>query len=249
MSDLDTISIVEENDAFIEEGNALENEPAQKDTAQNKPLTFEHKVERIGALLFANNLNRPVLYRILTTVEPGALPIFDLEDRVQAMPEFKIATQPPYFLIEWLVKAEALSFIEVDEAGQPVTEEQRAGKTEDEIDDMIADMLIEITDVGREALRIFSPSQRLQNLLAEFPERFDTYIEVLRFVTVKRSFNEIDQLLQGRPILMSGRQPNDIPMQPSVFVDKLAAAGGIIYDDGWIVTSEGKEMLERILSK
>lgn len=222
---------------------------AQKDSPKNRSLNFEQKVEHIGALLFANNLNRPVLHRILATVASKALPIFDLEERIQAMSEFKIATQPPYFLIEWLVKAEALSFIEVDDAGQPVTEEQRAGKTEDEIDDMIADMLIEITDVGREALTVFSPFERLQDLFAEVPERLDTYIDVLRFVTVKRSFNEIDQLLQGRPILMSGRQPNDIPMQPSVFVDKLAAAGGIIYDDGWITTTEGKEMLEKILIK
>lgn len=232
MSDLNTVSFL-----------------ADKDTLQNQSLTFDRKVEHIGALLFANNLNRPVLYRILDTVEPGALPVFDLEDRIQAMPEFKVATQPPYFLIEWLVKAEALDFIEVDDAGQPVTDERRVGKTEDEIDDMIADMLIKITAVGREALKVFSPLQRLQDLLDEIPERLDTYTEVLRFVTEKRAFGEIDQLLQGRPILMSGRQSTDNPMQPSVFVDKLAAAGGIIYDDGWIVTPEGKEMLEGILSK
>ena len=232
MSDLDTVSFL-----------------AEKDTIQSQRLTFERKVEHIGALLFANNLNRPVLYRILDTVKPGTLPIFDLEECIQAMPEFKVATQPPYFLIEWLVKAEALDFIEVDDAGQPVTDELRAGKTEDEIDDMIADMLIEITAVGREALKVFSPLQRLQYLLDEVPERLDTYAEVLGFVTEKRSFSEIDKLLQGRPILMSGKQPNENPMQPSVFIDKLAAAGGIIYDDGWILTSEGKEMLERILSK
>lgn len=222
---------------------------AEKTVLQNRTLSFDQKVEHVGALLFANNLNRPVLYRILDTVESETLPIFDLEERIQAMPEFKSATQPPYYLIEWLVKAEALSFIEIDDAGEPVTEERRVGKTEDEIDDMIADMLIDITAVGREALEVFSPSQRLQDLLAEIPERLDTYVDVLNYVTEKRSFSEIDKLLQGRPILMSGRKSNDAPMQPSVFVDKLAAAGGIIYDEGWIVSSEGKEMLERILRK
>lgn len=222
---------------------------ADKDSLQNQVMTFDRKVEHVVSLLYANNLNRPALYRILTTVESGTLPVFDLEELIKTMPEFKSATQPPYYLIEWLVRAEALNFIEVDDAGQPVTEERREGKTEDEIDDMIADMLIEITDVGRGVLEIFSPQERLQDLLDEFPERLDTYVDVLKFTTEKRSFNEIDQLLQGRPVLMSGRQPNDNPMQPSVFVDKLAAAGGIIYDDGWIVTPEGKEMLERILSR
>jgi hypothetical protein len=45
---------------------------------------------------------------------------------------------------------------------------------------------------------------------------------------------------------MSGRAADDRPMQPSVFIDKLAAAGSIVFDDGWQLTSDGKKFLEKV---
>jgi hypothetical protein len=207
-------------------------------------LDFEQKVERTIQLLVSNNLNRPILYRILGATAAEPMRLFDLEELIQAMPEFKSATQPPYFLIEWLVKTEALSFTEVDAQGMPITDEQREGKTEDEIDDLIEDMIIETTDVGKEALKAFDPQQRLANLLEDVPERMDTYLEVLEFLKDKHSYNDIDQLLRGRPVLVKTRAQDDRPMQPSVFVDKLAAAGGIVYDEGWVITPEGLALLE-----
>jgi hypothetical protein len=207
-------------------------------------LSFDQKVERTVHLLLSNNLNRPTLYRILAATATGPMPLFELEELILALPEFKKATQPPYFLIEWLVNTEALSFTEVDAEGMPITDERREGKTEDEIDDLIEDMIIETTDVGREALRAFDPQQRLAALLQDHPDRLDTYLEVLEFLDEKHSYTEIDRLLRNRPVLMSGRALDDRPMQPSVFVDKLASAGGIIYDEGWIITPEGRAMLE-----
>jgi hypothetical protein len=217
---------------------------ATQDTQNTQELAFEQNVDRTIQLLLSNNLNRPTLYRILCATVTEPMRLFDLEALIQAMPEFKNATQPPYFLIEWLVKTEALSFTEVDAQGIPITDEQREGKTEDEIDDLIEDMIIETTAVGREALAVFDPQQRLADLLQNVPERFDTYLEVLDFLTEKHSYNEVDQLLRDRPILMSGRVQNDRPMQPSVFVDKLAAAGGIIFDKGWVITPEGRAVLK-----
>jgi hypothetical protein len=212
-------------------------------------LTFEQKVDRTIQLLLSNNLNRPTLYRILSATVAEPMRLFDLEDLIQATPEFKNATQPPYFLIEWLVKTEALSFTEVDAQGLPVTDERREGKTEDEIDDMIEDMIIETTDVGRETLATFDPQQRLVDLLQDVPERSDTYLELLDFLTEKHSYGEVDQLLRGRSVLTSGRAQDDRPMQPSVFVDKLAAAGGIIFDKGWVITPEGRALLETARTK
>jgi hypothetical protein len=207
-------------------------------------LTFEQKVDHTVHLLLSNTLNRPTLYRILSATATEPMRLFDLEDLIQATPEFKSATQPPYFLIEWLVNAEALSFTEVDAQGMPITDEQREGKTEDEIDDLIEDMIIETTDVGREVLNVFDPQQRLTELLQGHPDRLDTYLEVLEFLTEKHSYGEVDRLLRDRPVLMSGRTQGDRPMQPSVFVDKLAATGSILYDDGWIITPEGRTVLE-----
>jgi hypothetical protein len=227
------------------EAPTIQEQAAQKsaETPATQELAFEQKVDRTVSLLLSNNLNRPTLYRILSATVTEPMRLFDLEELIQATPEFKNATQPPYFLIEWLIKTEALSFTEVDAQGLPVTDEQREGKTEDEIDDMIEDMIIETTDVGRETLAVFDPRRRLSDLLQDVPERFDTYLEVLDFLTEKRSYNEIDQLLRDRPVLMSGRAQDDRPMQPSVFVDKLAAAGGIIFDKGWVITPEGRAVL------
>jgi hypothetical protein len=217
-------------------------EPVEAPDTQES--AFEQSVDRTIHLLLSNNLNRPTLYRILSATATEPMRLFDLEELIQAMPEFKNATQPPYFLIDWLIKTEALSFTEVDAQGIPITDEQREGKTEDEIDDMIEDMIIETTAVGRETLAVFDPEQRLADLLQDVPERFDTYLEVLDFLTEKHSYNEVDQLLRDRPILMSGRAQDDRPMQPSVFVDKLAAAGGIIFDRGWVITPEGRAVLK-----
>jgi hypothetical protein len=210
----------------------------------DQEATFEQKVDHVVHLLLSNNLNRPALYRILVATATGPVSLFDLEALIQEMPEFKGATQPPYFLIEWLVKAEALSFTEVDAEGRPLTDERREGRTADEIDDLVEDMLIEATDVGREVLDAFDPRQRLTELLQDVPERYGSYLEVMEFLTERHSYGEVDRLLRGHPVLMSGRAPEDRPMQPSVFVDKLAAAGAIVYDEGWVVTPEGRAVLE-----
>jgi hypothetical protein len=39
---------------------------------------------------------------------------------------------------------------------------------------------------------------------------------------------------------MLGRSEGDRPLQPSVFLDKLAATGAIVWSEGWIITEEGK---------
>jgi hypothetical protein len=242
------IQAAQEHDVSVERELGLkvsqEKSTQNEDPILNEDFTFEQNVDRTIHLLLSNTLNRPTLYRILDATAPGPLRLFDLEELIQALPEFKKATQPPYFLIEWLVGTNALSFTEVDAEGLPVTDERREGKTEDEIDDLIEDMIIEATEVGKEVLRVFDPRQRLAALLQDHPDRLDTYLEVLEFLTEKHSYTEVDQLLRNQPVLMSGRAPDDRPMQPSVFVDKLAAAGGIIYNEGWIITPEGRAMLE-----
>ncbi|MDR1082786.1 MAG: hypothetical protein LBL27_02835, partial [Coriobacteriales bacterium] len=86
----------------------------------------------------------------------------------------------------------------------------------------------------------------LINLFEIVPERYETFIEVLSFLETKRPFAEVDALLRGRDILSFGLESGDRPMQPSVFVDKLEAAGGIFYDNGWQITAEGKELLDTI---
>ena len=202
--------------------------------------------EKARALLIQNPLNRPALYAILKACSKEVWFLDDLEAYIQSLAEFENATQPPYFLIQWLVEAFALDTWEVDAHGEKITPERTEGLTEDEIDDLAVATAFQISETGKTILAEFSPKSRLMDLLEIRPARFDAYLEVLEFVQEKRTLSEIDKLLRGTPILMDGRPEGENPMQPSVFVDKLAAAGGILYQEGWIITEEGKELLDTI---
>jgi hypothetical protein len=202
--------------------------------------------ERIRGLIQSNPLYRPVLYRILEACQNQRVRLPDLEGYIGGLVEFKSSSQPQYSLIQWLVDAGALDEYEVDAEGEIVSDEQKQGLEEDELDDLIQTFAYQISADGRTVLTDINPVSRLEKLLAEVPERYDTYIEVLQFLRERHSYAEIDALLRGREILMSGREPDDRPMQPSVFVDKLAANGGLVWDKGWTTTKEGKELLDKI---
>lgn len=217
---------------------------ADKEYLEGQELTFSQKVERINALLLRNNLNRPVLYRILAQVNRESLPLSELEAIISTMPGFETSTQPPFSLVEWLKDVDALLLTDLDEKGNPLSEEDREGKTEDEIDDMVFDSLVEISEYGKATLASFDPTERLTDLLDEKPQRAATYLELLDFLREKRSYGDVDRLLRGNPILMDGIAPGNRPMQPSVFIDKLASAGVIVFEQGWVITPEGLSILD-----
>jgi hypothetical protein len=202
-------------------------------------FSFRQKVDKACALLLQNPVNRPILYRILRICETERVFLNALEEQIQQQPEFASVVHPPFFLIQWLADVEALDVFDLDKEGNEVSPEQLEGLTDDEIDDLVVTSVFQTSVIGLEVIKEFSPESRLIEVLNIAQERYDTYIEVLEFLTKKRPLVEIDKLLRGRDVLMSGRNPGDNPMQPSVFVDKLAAAGGIIYNDGWQITPEG----------
>jgi hypothetical protein len=209
----------------------------------------EDAITATRSLLKANPLNRPILLRILKACASERVRLNDLEDYVLACPEFNEANQPPYFLIQWLVEPGVLEEIEVDAEDKGITAEQKEGKTEDEIDDMVEDLFYLTTPDGLTIMEEFDPKNRIMELLAIKPDRYDTYIEVLEYLKDKHSMADVDKILRGRDVLTSGRVPGDRPMQPSVFIDKLAVAGGIAWDSGWQITEEGSELLEAIKAK
>jgi hypothetical protein len=246
-----------EGQALAPDGEQRPEEAPNEETLNEGPLTedpspellFEAKASRACELLQANPLNRNALYRILGACASKRMLLHDLEAYVLEQPEFKGATQPPYFLIDWLVDYDALDVTEIDHEGNDIAPEQKEGLSEDEVDDLIDDFAFSTNEVGKAVIEEFSPKDRLIELLGIVPDRYDTYIEVLEFLTEKRPLSAVDKLLRGRDVLMSGRKSDDNPMQPSVFVDKLANVGGIIYDGGWQITAEGKELLEAIKDK
>jgi hypothetical protein len=221
-------------------------EEARLDIRDHVANSYEQKVEHACHLLLANPLNRPLLYRTLKAAATQTWTLHELESYIQSCPEFTSATQPPYFIIKWLADADALGILEMDAQGSVIEPARLEGLSEDEMDDLIDDYSFAINDVGRDVLVAMEPKHRLMELMHIIPERYDTYKEVLEFLSEKRPYSDVDKLLRGREILMSGREPGDHPMQPSVFIDKLSAAGGIVWDDGWQISKEGKELLEVI---
>jgi hypothetical protein len=208
-------------------------------------LTLEQKVDKVIQAVIQQPLNREVLYKILKHCKQRRI-LQELEQHIATYPEFAQALQPQYYLIMWLVDEGGLTLYELDINKAEVTPEQKQGLTEDEIDDLVEYMAFETTEAGEIAVDLLDPKHRLIELLEIVPEWYDTYVEILGFLEQRRPFAEIDSLLRDRETLFIGRKPGDRPMQPSVFIDKLEAAGGISWQDGWMITSEGKELLETI---
>ena len=204
------------------------------------------QAEKARVLFIQNPLHRPVLYAILRACSEEVWQLEELEVYIQSLAEFKKATQPPFILIQWLKDAKLLDSWGIDHYGADITPERCEGLTPDEIEDLAASTAFKASPTGLLILDEFNPQDRLMHLLNISPARYDTYLEVLEFLQQERPFTELDRLLRGKSVLMDGRAQDEGPMQPSVFVDKLAAAGGIVFREGWIITQEGKELLEKI---
>jgi hypothetical protein len=236
LSDFDDEEVIEiglEDSGFLEDADSFE---------ESDP---EQRYKRLRNYVFSNPLHREINYRVLKYCRERRL-LGDLEQHIGDYPEFKSARQSQYFLIMWLRQHGGLAELELDEGGDVVSPEQKEGLTEDEVDDLVATLAYETTDVGLVIVEEMDPKHRLVELLKIEPRHYDTYIEVLEFLQEPRGFAKVDSLLRGREVLKVGRDALDQPMQPSVFVDRLERAGGIFWDEGWMITTEGKELLETI---
>jgi hypothetical protein len=207
--------------------------------------SHEDKVAKVEEAVFRSPLHRELLYKVLDYCREMRI-LQDVEEQIASFPEFAQASQSQYILITYLVKAGGLDVFELDESGQIIPDEKKDGLGEDEIDDLVVDFAYQTTDAGLTVAEKMSPKARLLELLDINPAYYDTYLELLDFLQEKRSTAQVDTLLRGRPVLMAGRGPNDRPMQPSVFIDRLERAGGIFWQDGWMVTDEGRGLLDSI---
>lgn len=230
-------------------------EPANTDVAELeerdreaacRELTFDQKIDALGAAVTRHPLNKECLYKALVFCQEEKL-LRTVEEEIATYPEFASATQNQYHMVSTLVRFYGLELIERDEEGNQVFPEQKEGLTEDEVDDLVATLNYRTTDVGNEFVRLFAPHSRLIDLLDLAPERSQTYEELLAFIAEQpRSYDEVKNLLAGKPALetvIAGRRET---MQPSVFVDKLERAGALVWDKGWNLTEEGEGFLEEL---
>ena len=241
---------------------------AADDLPDAAELTFEEKLAELNRTVMRHPLNREILYKTLAFCAEER-PLREAEDFIAALPQFERATQNQFYMLMSLVRSYGLDMIErdvqgslgsdgmrgIDDAhraqgsqgahgvGEP--REQKEGLSEDEVDDLVAEISFKSTDVGDWFVDYNKPSARLVDLLHLVPERTDTYIELLEFVeAAPRPYGQIEELLLGRPALQTVIDGRVETMQPSVFVDKLERAGALVWKEGWTLTEEGREFLE-----
>jgi len=106
-----------------------------------------------------------------------------------------------------------------------------------------------VSDLGKRYIDENSPDQRLVQLFKASESRNQAYTNVLKFLnTEKKTYKALEMLLVDDSALLSEAQVFGIDIKPSVFIDRLERAGGIVWDDGWTITKAGRRMLE-VLSK
>lgn len=229
-------------------------DPAETDLASSEAIpekpdsdawSQEQRLDFLEREVCRHPLNRELLYKTLELCfEP--LELSALEQRMLSFPEASQATQDPYHLACLLEDAGGLRRIELDEEGCEVTDLQKQDLTEDEVDDLVASVQFETTEVGRTFVCQHDPRRRLAELLDAEPVRKSCYIELLGFCNEQpRTYAEIEALLRSNAVLLSEKK-SGLPLQPSVFVDKLERAGILEWRDGWSLSQEGRGCLDAL---
>lgn len=209
------------------------------------PLTEEELYERGQRLFLHNPLYHRVFLEILNKCDGSVCALGELEEFVAGLPGYSKLKNPPYFPVSWLRDAGALEELYLDAEGKVYRPKDVENLTEDELDDLVDQYAFGITELGRKLSEEFSPKRRLAELLEAEPARKDTYLELLDFLRQKHGFADIQALLEGRDVLVLTAEEGT-PLQPSLFIDKLNETGAVAFDGGWMITAEGKEMLDSI---
>lgn len=228
-----------------ERGVAASDSPVSRPSVSEEepPITFEKRCARLDEALVRQPLHRELLYKTLVLCQTRRT-LREVEQAIGSFSEFPQATQNPYHLMTVLVDAGGLDRGFLDAGGNPLDPERLGRLTEDEQDDLIADEVYETTEVGREAVNRHAPHARLIELMRGEPQRETVYRELLSFCAEEpRTYRAISSLLENRSVLYRTVRGHRQIIQPSVFVDKLQRAAGLVWRNGWMTTEEGKEFL------
>jgi hypothetical protein len=207
-----------------------------------KELTIEEQIDELTKFISHEPLIREIDYKILEycTTRKG---LFDIEEQIATYPEFKSAPRDQYSLLMELVHHHGLEFFELDMSNNVISEEDKQGLSENEIDDLIVGFAFQTTTAGKAVVRDFNPTQRLQKLIEAKPNRQLGYVTILDFLREKHSFADVDLLLRERDILGHEFGIDGQVVQSSVYIDKLERAGAVFFDGGWQATEAGVQFI------
>lgn len=208
--------------------------------------SFAERRRKAEALLHQNPDYRWTLYHVLEKCNDGAVhPLAELEAFVAAQPDFAGPHHAPYFPIAWLEQSFALEECYLDADGRVYTWDDVEPLTEDQFDDLVAQYAYRTTEVGADMLEQFAPQNAIRMLMGESGSRRDIYLDLLRFARTPRNPGELDWHVRTSDAFATERALND-KITPVAFLDKLAGAGGLTFDNGWRTTKEGEDLLEQM---
>ena len=232
------------------EGDSLDDVQAcEADAGYIDPVVFGRMVAKVTEAVTRNPLQRELFYKVLSFCQESK-PLCEIEQMVMALPGFERTSANAYHFIAVMENAGGLERFELDDEGDVVDDARKAGLTEDEIDDLVAEYAFMTTPAGQAVVEQHTPRARIIELLGLVPERRDTYIELMEFLAEEpRPYNEVTQLLDGRDVLWHlDSKGNPELMQPSVFLDKLHDAAAIEWHQGWQLSEEGHAYLDELKS-
>ncbi len=237
-----------EADQYLESLNAQEF-PVQEITEEQKrvdpsTLSYDERMQKLRRTVQRQPLHREILYQILVYAQQMRT-LRELEDFIAELPQFQEATQPQYYLVQFLVDAGGLDQLDLDADGRVIQASEEEGLTEDELDDLVTTWGYVTTELGKDLAAEMKPSLRMYALLEEFPDWEAALVDTVEFLSTKHSTADVDRFLRN---LNLSAKPDD-RMQPGVFVDRLEKAGVIAWSDGWLITREGREFLDEYRSK
>ena len=222
---------------------------SEADAGYIDPVVFGRMVAKVTEAVTRNPLQRELFYKVLSVCQESK-PLREIEQMVMALPGFERTSANAYHFIAVMENAGGLERFELDDEGDVVDDARKAGLTEDEIDDLVAEYAFMTTPAGQAVVEQHTPRARIIELLGLVPERRDTYIELMEFLAEEpRTYNEVTQLLDGRDVLWHlDSKGNPELMQPSVFLDKLHDAAAIEWHQGWQLSEEGHAYLDELKS-
>ena len=230
------------------DANTVELSPEELEELKKKQ--FEETCQRIREALNKRPAHKEILRRILVFCRT-AQPFDVVEDEIQTFPEFEHSGQNPFRFNKYLLDCGGLILLDLDEEGNLITEEQKAGKTVDEIDDMIFSFALETTEAGNAVAEEHDPTKRLETTFRLFGDRKHIFTELLNFCKQPHNYFDIEKHFAGWDFtgLKTTSLEKSISLKPSVFVVNMEEAGGIVWkNNSWMITKEGEAMLEKLLS-
>lgn len=196
--------------------------------------------ESIEDHVYCQPLHRELLLEILAYCAQRRR-LEDIEKQVMASPFYPQAVRSPFSLIAELEQQGALERFEVDTEGCEVTDERKAGLTEDEVDDLVADYEFAVTPDGARVAQECASSARIERVCSSDGVRRAS-AALLGFLQQQpKTAAQLDAFCRKDPDACSLAGEGLLASQ---LLDALEKAGAVVWSGGWTLTDAGKRWLE-----